>query len=339
MSQNLSIGKKGLYLSLAFSLGSLAIILYLTVDEQTVESVMRLNPSYLGLAAGIVASLWLVEGLRIRSIAAAMGNRMSLLSAMRVYLVTFFFAGITPLAIGEWPAQVYSLCMSGLSAGESTAVSMVRMFLTKLLFVVMAAFLLFFDGRAARGSGFMFTLFRYAFWVMILSTAVYLLLLWQSGLAHTLLEKLMRYKRFRLLYDKKPRLRRFIRRLLDESVQFQETARQINFRNSLHFIAPIFYTGLFWSLFLSIAPVLLLGLGIVPDVRAALTWQIMIMLIIPYVPVPGGSGVAEFGLATLFAAFVPSHILGVFIVAWRFFTYYMTLLFGGLSFAIKPKNK
>ncbi|MBS4022276.1 MAG: flippase-like domain-containing protein [Dethiobacter sp.] len=338
MSQNLTVGKKGLYLSLAFSLGSAAVILYITFEEQTLQSVMRLNPSYLGLAALIVVALWLVEGLRIMSITKALGYQgaIRLFSAMRVYLVTYFFAGITPLAIGEWPAQIYSLCASGLSAGESAAVSLVRMFLTKLLFVVMAAFLLFIDGRAARGSGLVFALFRYAFWIMTLSTAVYLFLLWQSGLAHKLLEKLLRYARFRTLYEKRPRIRRFISGLLAEAVQFQETVHQINRKNILHFLAPLVYTVFFWSLFYSIAPVLLLGLGVMPDIRAVVTWQIMILLIIPYVPVPGGSGVAEFGLATLFAPFVPSHILGVFIVAWRFFTYYLTLLIGGIvTFGVK----
>jgi glycosyltransferase 2 family protein len=194
------------------------------------------------------------------------------------------------------------------------------------------------DGRAASGTGFVFVLFRYAFWIMILTTAVYLFLLWQSGLAHTLLEKLLRYARFRDLYDRKPRIRRLITKLLDEAGHFQDTIRQLNRKNSLHFLVPLFYTVVFWGLFYSIAPILLLGLGVVPDIRAAITWQVMIMLIIPYIPVPGGSGVAEFGLATLFAPFVPSHILGVFIVAWRFFTYYLTLIFGGLStFVLKAK--
>jgi hypothetical protein len=76
---------------------------------------------------------------------------------------------------------------------------------------------------------------------------------------------------------------------------------------------------------------------VTPDIRAAFTWQVMIVLIMAYVPVPGGSGVAEFGLATLFAPFVPSHILGVFIVAWRFFTYYIPLTLGGLLTLVKKK--
>jgi hypothetical protein len=196
--------------------------------------------------------------------------------------------------------------------------------------VTLAAFLLFIDGRASSGSGLIFRLFRYTFWIITATTGVYLLLLWQSGLAQSILEKLKRYRRFQALYERKPRVRRFISRLLAEAVQFEETVHRFNRKNILHFFLPLLYTFFFWSVFYAIGPVLLFGLGVQVDVRSAITWQVMIMLMLPYIPVPGGSGAAEFGLATLFAAFVPSHILGVFIIAWRFFTYYLTMIFGGM---------
>lgn len=335
-------GKRGLYLSILISLGSLVVLLALTVDEETLESVLRIRPEYIGAALVMVALLWVVEGLRIKSIAHALGyhNPLPLRSASRVYIVAFFFAGITPMAVGEWPAQVYGLCRTGMSPGESTAVALVRSFLTKCVFVALAAFLLFVDGRAARGSGTIFILFRYAFWVMTATTGGYLLLLWKAGLAQTVLRWLQSLRLFQSLYQKKPRLRKFVAKLLAETTHFQETVGQINRENSLQFFAPLFLTFLFWIIFYSIAPVLLAGLGITADIRTAVAWQVMIMLVIPYIPVPGGSGVAEFGLATLFAPFVPSSVLGVFIVAWRFFTYYLTMILGGaLAFGVQNNTK
>lgn len=51
MSNNhLPGGKGGLYLSLALSITSVAVILAFTVDENTLESVLRLKPAYLALA-------------------------------------------------------------------------------------------------------------------------------------------------------------------------------------------------------------------------------------------------------------------------------------------------
>ena len=332
MSNSMPVSKRGIFVSLALSLGSLALILAFTVDEKTVESVLQLEPGFLGVATLMVAMLWVVEGLRIKSIAYALGSShpLRLRDGCRVYLVTFFFAGITPMAVGEWPAQVYGLCRSGLSPGESAAVSLVRAFLTKTVFVVAAAFLLFVDGRAARGSSAIFILFRVAFYGMTATTAVYLILLWRAGLAQSLMQKLEQFRYFQSFYEKKPKVRAVLVKIVNEASQFQETVGHINKKNGLYFLTPVLLTALFWGIFYAIAPVILAGMGVVVDIRTTIAWQVMIMLVIPYVPIPGGSGVAEFGLATLFAAFVPSSVLGVFILSWRFFTYYLTLIFGAI---------
>lgn len=339
MRDNLPVNRRSLWLSLAISLASLVVILYFTVDENTFESVLRLKPSYLLLSALMVVVMWLLEGLRIKTLAAALGHEGSLRlrDMVRVHLITFFFAGVTPMAFGEWPAQIYGLSRCGLPAGRSAAVSLVRTVLSKSVFVVLAAFLLFVDGRAASGSGVIFRLFRYAFWVLTATTSFYLLMLWQAGLAQAVLTKLQRFRRFQALYGRKPKLRAFIGNVLGEAVRFQETAHQINRGTGLRFFGPFVLTLAFWSVMFAVAPVLLLGLGVVPDVRAAVAWQVMIMLLIPYVPLPGGSGLAEFGLATLFSSFVPAHLIGVFILAWRFFTYYLTLITGGLTVFILRK--
>jgi hypothetical protein len=223
------------------SLVSLAVILFLTVDEQTIESILTIKPGYLTLAGLMITVLCLVEGLRIRMIALSLGYRdvLSLYDAVRVFLVTFFFAGVTPLAIGEWPAQIYTLHRCGLSPGESAAVSLVRSFLTKCVSVVMAAFLLFVDTRVGRSSGLLFTLFRYAFWVLTATTAVYLLMMWQAGLAQSVLSHLQRYRGFQALYQRRPRLRRFIDRLCSEAVEFQQSVRQI--KRGFSLILPLLF--------------------------------------------------------------------------------------------------
>jgi uncharacterized protein (TIRG00374 family) len=341
MANGMLGGKRGLYLSILISLGSMSVLLALTVDEDTLESVLRIRPGFIAAALVMVILLWVVEGLRIKAIAHAMNyhDPLPLRSASRIYMVAFFFAGITPMAVGEWPAQVYGLCRSGMSPGESTAVALVRTFLTKCVFVGLAAFLLFVDGRAANGSGYMFVLFRYAFWIMTATTAVYLILLWRAGLAQAVLKKLQGFQPFQAFYMRRPKIRKISAKLLAEANHFQETIGEINRGNSLLFFAPLFLTFLFWMIFYSIALVLLAGLGVTADPRTVMVWQIMIMLVIPYIPIPGGSGVAEFGLATLFAPFVPSSLLGVFIVAWRFFTYYLTMILGGaMAFSVSNNN-
>jgi len=89
-------------------------------------------------------------------------------------------------------------------------------------------------------------------------------------------------------------------------------------------------TAAFWLCLFSIAPVILLGLGKPVPYFQAVIWQFVIQMIIVYLPLPGGSGAAELGLASLFVYFVPPSVLGIFVLVWRLLTYYVSLFFGGL---------
>ncbi len=93
-------------------------------------------------------------------------------------------------------------------------------------------------------------------------------------------------------------------------------------------------TILYWPLYLAIAPVMLLfGLGMKVVLTTVLVVQFVWLFLISCVPVPGGSGVTEIGFAALFKLFgVPQHLLGIFVVIWRVFTFYLNTFVGGAAF-------
>jgi len=49
---------------------------------------------------------------------------------------------------------------------------------------------------------------------------------------------------------------------------------------------------------------------------------------------PGGSGVAEIAATSLYSLFVPSAIVGVFVLLWRLILYYLNIFLGILSSVI-----
>lgn len=340
MTEQLTDSRRGLFISLSLSLAALAIVLFITVDENTIASVARLRPEYLAAAFLMVILLWVTEGLRIKSIAWALGHpgSLKLWEAMRVFLVTFFFAGVTPLAIGEWPAQIYYLNRLGLTSGEAAAVSLVRAFFTKCSVVFAAVVLILADGRVLQGTSPVFVLFRYAVWVVTATVLLYLLIIWRAGFVVTLIQRISRISWLQRKCRQKPRFARWLERIQTETCRFSDTISHIDRKKTLRLVWPILLTVIYWGIYYSIAPVLLAGFGVLSVIKTAIMWQVMIMLVLPYVPVPGGSGAVEFGLATLFASFVPASVLGVFIVVWRLFTYYLTLIFGAV-FAFRVSRK
>lgn len=64
----------------------------------------------------------------------------------------------------------------------------------------------------------------------------------------------------------------------------------------------------------------------------------MIVIIVPLTP--GSSGVAEFAASSLFSVFMSANILGIAVLAWRAFTFYVNILVGGfVSFKLLKETE
>jgi conserved hypothetical protein len=63
-----------------------------------------------------------------------------------------------------------------------------------------------------------------------------------------------------------------------------------------------------------------------------------IMMIGDLFPVPGGAGGIEYGFSILFGIYVTGSTLAVILIAWRFVTYYLSIILGLISFNIQEIN-
>lgn len=61
---------------------------------------------------------------------------------------------------------------------------------------------------------------------------------------------------------------------------------------------------------------------------------ILVMIMSSFVPIPGASGGMEFSFVALFSYFVIDARLSAIMLLWRFLTYYVPMIFGGLTFLV-----
>ncbi len=324
--------RKGLIISLVLSLLSLSLLLYFTWEEETLNSLKMINIWGLLLASVLVVCLWVLEGLRNKVILLSLGSsaRLSLMASARVFLVTFFCAGVTPWAIGEWPSYILGLARQRVLPGEAAAAALLRSFFTKSFFLLCSGMVIVLnESLGTIGSAAL--LFRGAFTVVALSFLAYFLIMLKPGLALAILELLHKITPVRKIFDSRCSLTKFFQALLEEACRFQACMKKILDRGLGFLVLTFVLTAVYWMAYFSIAPLLLWGLGLNPSYLTVVSWQMIIVLVLTYVPLPGGSGAAEFGAASLFAGFVPSPLLGIFILAWRFFTYFVTLMAGAVA--------
>ncbi len=331
MVKTLSAWKKGLGVSLSLSIAAALFIFLWNFDEDTWASLLKVKVEYLLAAVGLVFLLWLLEGLRIGLLVKTLHSNklLALRDATRVFLATFFFASVTPFAFGEWPAHIYALSKRGLTLGESSAVTATRALITRLIFTFAAvSLLIIFKGVPV--PTFINKVFIYAVYISLLTALFLFFFLWKPQIFDWFLQKVSSLKILKRWLEKKPAGKKAYLFLDRELRRFLETARSLN-RYKLKSISVIVLLSLaYWVCFFSIAPVILLGLGKPVPYLQSLIWQFVIQMIIVYLPLPGGSGAVELGLASLFVYFVPSSILGIFVLVWRLLTYYTSLFFGGL---------
>ena len=328
MAKNLPAWKKGLAASLILSVTAVLFVFLRNFNEDTLDNLLKVRGEYLLIAAVMVFLLWIIEGLRIRMLVRTFSDRVdiTLFKAMQVYLLTYFFASVTPWAAGEWPTHIYALSRHGLSLGESSAITLARSFLTKFLFTV-TAIVLFAVFRGNLVPTFLNGVFAYAVFISAITVLALLIILWKPMLLNLAIKKIGSLPCGKYLF-KKPVGQKAYLFLGREMQEFFHSTRSFNRFKWGNLLIISLLTVAFWSCFFSIAPIILLGLNEQVPFLQSLLWQIVIQMIVIYVPVPGGSGVTELSLATLFAYFVPTSVLGIFLVAWRFFTYFVSLFSG-----------
>ncbi len=317
-----------MYLALILSVGGVLFVYLLTFEEQTLTVFERIHYGYLLLAFLLVCFMWIIEALRIKAILHLLGSPVSLLKVLEINLISNFAAAITPANTGGPPAQAYLLRFQGVPMEKSLTVVTVKLFLTLAFFSLLTPVLLLLYQRMLQFS----LLVNLLFGAAILLIAVFLIL------GFYVLFKPLLVKRIVLFFLTKLPLKKWISdpeqsaELVYEKVKgFNKTLiKFLSLSRPERLLWIVFLTLIYWSLFFSIAPVLLLGLGSSPEMLSVLVRQVIFYFGISYIPLPGGSGVAELGLAGLFGPLIPSYLLAGFVGGWRFLTYHMNLIVGGL---------
>lgn len=163
--------------------------------------------------------------------------------------------------------------------------------------------------------------------ILILAIIIIVQILYRPEWIKNRLPVIAKISRFFIGY---PRSKRLIDELSVEMDAFIRSLRRfIQVATGRVFIAWAL-TVIYWLLEFMIPSLILMGLGHEPEILKAFASQIVLMVLVLVPITPGSSGVAELGFTTTFAVFVEASLLGILVFAWRFITYYLNIIVGGL---------
>ena len=323
---------KWLLVSLSFSTLVLAGVLYFTVDESTIEHLSRISPYYLLLATLLhIVSLgfW---ALRIQAMSASLGYRVNFRHCVNLVFANMLVAAVTPSQAGGEPVRIHELYRAGVPVGDATAVVVMERILDGIVLGALGAFAILFLGSywSSLASGFSgISLVMYIAWIsVILFVLVFVYSVKYPDYLKRALKWMSRW------VDRRWHLKR-LESLLDsidrEVDNFNEGLVRFVNHGKIGLVWGFIFTGLFWISEFAIASLLLVGLGQPPYFIESFVVQLVIAILMMIPLTPGGSGVAELGATSLYSLFVPSAIVGVFVLLWRLILYYLNILLGLLS--------
>ena len=320
--------RKGLIIFILLAFGMNALIIFRSVDDDTIRSLLGADKLKLLVALLVVFAAWLCDAGRFCALAKAAHEHVSLSLGIVLTWLNYFGSAVTPMQSGGGPFQVYALYKKGIPVGKGIAITLIRTMLTILILTLAVPIALLLDPEILEGSPFLKGLVSYVF-VVILATWAFVAF---TILKPEAIRKLARVivlwlRRFNLLKSNRLVIKIFA--WLDKEIDNYI----MNFRIAFHsgkrwlFVGSVLSVLHLLTLF-TVLPVLMSAVGLPFRYAQTMAVQAVFMFILYFVPTPGASGVAEGGGALLYSVLMPENMAGVMAIICRFFTDYISIFMG-----------
>jgi len=313
----------GLILSVGISVAGLAAVFLILGDTFSWRKMAVFFCSHGVAAVALLWGSWLADSFRWWLFAVTLGGRLRWRDLLCIVLAGYFISGVTPFTSGGGPFKVYALSQHGLTVGQATAVVAAAGLVNQivlaggaLLVTVASDYTHQALGRWTDAAVYLYLGGLALFLGMVLNTDRFL-----RGMGS--LGRWLGLSRW-WTGERGSRIRQ---KVLRASTDFQEGLRLLLGHPGRLLLACL-SNALFYLLFFSIAPVLLLGLGAHFPFWQALGLQNVFWLLCTLMPTPGASGGAELGFVAVFIGRVPASLLPTLAMAWRLLTFYLRLLCG-----------
>ncbi len=324
---------KLLALTLSISFLSLILIFAYVWNRQTMDLILGMKMEYVICALLLHLLSFVVWGMRTAFMARSIGYDVKIMDSIEIVASSGFLASITPSSAGGEPLRMHLLSKRYMPLGKATAVVVTERLLDAIVILTASPIAVYFlrgrinnlglDILLLSGIGIIF--------------AVVFLVGYSIKSPQKLINLIYMFSNFFSQYTGKTKLIEDIsKRIERDALHFSECSHTfLKHEGRKGLFYGMIFTILFWILEFLLIPVLLLGLGSKPFILYAFATQVLLFILLVVPATPGSSGIAEFGATTLFSTFVPIYMLGVLVVIWRAFTFYINLLIGGVvSFKI-----
>jgi len=267
--------------------------------------------------------------LRVQKMSGSLGYHIGFFYSLNLVFANLLLAAITPSQAGGEPVRIHELYKANVPLGDATAIVIIERVLDGIVLAVLAVFAMIVLADQWKSTGVISQVMFSLTLIFVIGCLFlfYLAIKWPDKV-----KKIVhRCVRFFTRTWESPRVEVFITRTDEEIDNFNEAV--IKFVKSAKggLLWGLLFTLLYWISEILIASLILLGLGQPPLILESFVIQLVLAILMMIPLTPGASGIAEVGATSMYALFIPSSIVGIFVVIWRTVLFYFNIALGILS--------
>ncbi len=331
---------RGIIISLVIGITAFLVITFVTTNQNVWTSFSYVNKKYLFLSLILMVFAAVIDAFRIKMVVEAVKEKITFTEALKVYYISNFAGGITPFFSGTLPTQIYLFnknIKNKMTLGKATMIATIMPLTKTLVFSIFTPIIFFSFKRTITNYTILSAILIYgAILISLFFLSLFFLAVKYPDKMLGIIFKIQHLPCI-LKFSKKEQILRLLDRVTLEIEEFHKSFSLLR-ENWIKLLLSILYTIIFWGAFLLIAPLLLWGFDLSFNFAHVLVMQAIFYFILPFMPTPGGSGTAEVGFASIFSFFVPLHLLGLFVGAWRFIVFYFNLCIGAIVLLVEIKR-
>jgi glycosyltransferase 2 family protein len=321
--------KKWLYISVGFSILVLIIILYLTINENTLQYLRQVNPVFLLLAFLTHILTMCFWAWRVQKMSGSLGYRIGFLYSLNLVFANLLAAAVTPAQAGGEPVRIHELYKADVPIGDATAVVIMERVLDGIALAGLAAFSMLVLTEQWKSLGAISEAMVYITWIFVAGCLfIFYLAMKRPGVVKKVVNRCARIltKKWETSAVEELILRadKEIDNFHDAILRFVNTAKT-------GLVWGMLFTLLYWVSECVTASLILIGLGQPPLLFESFVINLILAILMMMPLTPGSSGIAEVGATSMYALFIPASIVGIFVVIWRLVLYYFNIALGILS--------
>lgn len=328
----MKLSSRGLFaISMLFSFSVIIVVFGATFTEETIGYILSFNILFLILAIGFRILALILWGIRIVLMSRSLGYQVGFFYSLNMVLAGLLAGTITPGQAGGEPVRVHELYRAGVKVGDATAVVIMERVLDGIILTVMGIVIMLMTKEIWSTFSTSLIILIIVAWVFLLS----FLFIPFLAIRYPIKMKCIILRLISWITNKLSKTRFSTSRICacadTEIDNFFTCFNRFAGPARWGLIAGGVATGLFWITEFIVASVILMGLGLDPSIILSFLFQILIAIIMMIPTTPGSSGITELSTSSLYALIVPAAMLGIFVLLWRFVTFYLNIILGTIA--------